>query len=211
MPALKNSRQEIYTQNWFEGKTKEESAIVAGYAPKWARSIGCRLSTNANILARYNELQQKAEDDSVAGVLERKQVLTEIVRGRFADFMTKLTPEKLQSAALQEIRITEIGRDIPVKHTTIKLNSPAQAIDLLNKMDKLYAEGFEPSGSNKGEGVTILNVINFDSKTVAAAILEAEQLGISAALLGSTGHGEDATVLSSSTDVQTTPVPEPEQ
>ena len=136
MPALRNARQEIYTQNWFKGETKEQSAIIAGYQPKWARSIGSRLSTNVNILARYNELQQKVEDDSVATVLERKQVLTEIVRGRFADFMTKLTPEKLRSAALQEIRIVEFGpAGATKKATTIKLNDPAKAIDLLNNIE----------------------------------------------------------------------------
>ncbi len=174
MPALKESRQELFARNWFEGKTKEESAIVAGYAPKWARSIGARLSTNVNIIARYNELQQKAEDDSVANVLERKQVLTQIVRGRFADFMTKLTPEKLQSAALQEIRITEIGRDIPVKHTTIKLNSPAQAIDLLNKMDKLY--GDEATIKVDARTLTI-NVETEEDRKLAERLIDGKTVG----------------------------------
>ena len=174
MPALKESRQELFARNWFEGKTKEESAIVAGYAPKWARSIGARLSTNVNILARYNELQQKAEDASVATVLERKQVLTEIIRGRFADFMTKLTPEKLRSAALQEIRIIEYGKEVLVKTTTIKLNDPAKAIDLLNKMDKLYGDG---ANINIDARTLTINVETEEDRQLAERLAQGETVG----------------------------------
>jgi len=144
MTALKNSRQELFTQNWFKGETKEQSAIIAGYQPKWARSTGSALSTNPNILARYDELQKKAEDDSVATVLEMKQVLTEIIRGRIGEFITNPTKEKLMSAALQELRVTETHHasvDKTVKTTTFKLHNPIQAIDQLAKLMGITREG----------------------------------------------------------------------
>jgi len=135
-------KQETFCLKYFELGNVGEAALIAGYSPKTAPYIGSENLDKPKIIERITELRQKAEDASIATVLERKQVLTEIVRGRFVDFMTKLTPEKLKSAALQEIRITEVGKDIPIKSTTIKLHSPIQAIAELNKMERIYeAEG----------------------------------------------------------------------
>ncbi len=134
-------KQETFCLKYFELGNIGEAALIAGYSPKTAPYIGSENLNKPKIIERVRQLRQIAEDATVATVMERKQVLTEIVRGRFVDFMTKLTPEKLKSAALQEIRITKYGKEVPVKTTTIKLNDPAKAIDLLNKMDKLYTEG----------------------------------------------------------------------
>ena len=134
-------KQETFCLKYFELGNATEAAIIAGYSPKTARKIASENLTKGYIKERYEVLVQKAQDASIATVLERKQVLTEIVRGRFADFMTKLTAEKLKSAALQEIRIIEYGKEVPVKTTTIKLHSPIQAIAELNKMEQIYSEG----------------------------------------------------------------------
>lgn len=135
-------KQETFCLKYFELRNASEAARLAGYSQRWAATHTTRWLKMANIRQRLDELNQAAEDATIATVLERKQVLTEILRGRFADFMGELTSENLESAALQEIRITEVGKDVPVKTTTIKLHSPIQAIDLLNKMDKVYeAEG----------------------------------------------------------------------
>ena len=53
-------------------------------------------------------------------------------------------------------------------------------------------------------------IVNFDAKTVAAAILEAQRLGITPGMLGGNGHNEGADLLSSPADIQATTVPEPE-
>ena len=152
MPPLKNVRQEKFTLSWFEGKTKEDSAVLAGYAPKWARSVGSRLSTNVNILGRLHELQQKAEDDSIAGVIERKQILTNIARAKITDYATcgpdgdlvMIGPESPHPGAIATITSrTEVDKDgagVAVV-TRIRLHDPEKAVDLLNKMDKLYGEG----------------------------------------------------------------------
>ena len=57
---LTNSRQELFAKYWFEGKPITGAAIEAGYKPKWAASIASRLSRKVKVLARYQELQQKA-------------------------------------------------------------------------------------------------------------------------------------------------------
>lgn len=164
-------KQETFCLKYFELGNATEAALVAGYSPHSVRFIASINLTKDNIQRRIKELRQIAEDATVATVLERKQVLTEIIRGRFADFMTNLTKEKLQSAALQEIRITEVGKDIPVKTTSIKLHSPAQAIDLLNKMDKLYAEGTITIDNR----TLNINVISDKGKNLTERLIEGER------------------------------------
>ncbi len=148
MPALTNTKWEIFTQNWFQGKTKEESATIAGYKPKWVRSIASRLSTKANILARYQELNQKAVDASVMGKLERKQRLSEIARARLTDFVEagadgawiNIGLESVNSAALQSVKSkTEYDNNgaHPTVITDIKLHDPVKAITVLNDMDDI--------------------------------------------------------------------------
>lgn len=137
---------ETFCLNLFKGMSQRDAYIAAGYSPRQPLAVidqnACVLAHNNKIIVRWDELRKKAEDDSQATVLERKQVLTEIIRGRFADFMTNLTKDKLMSAALQEIRITEVGIGTPIKTTTIKLNNPIHAIAELNRMERIYeAEG----------------------------------------------------------------------
>jgi len=165
-------KQEIYTQNLFKGMYQRDAYIDA-YHPAYALSTidanASRLAKNEKVSARLKELRQKAEDATIADVKERKQVLTEIIRGRFSEFMTQLTPEKLKSAALQEIRITTIGKEKPIKTTTIKLNDPVKAIAELNKMEHIY-EIIEPSEVNIYNQT--LNVgVRIDAKNLSDAEL----------------------------------------
>jgi phage terminase small subunit len=153
-------KQEKFTRNLFEGMNQSEAYRRAGYAVEkqtaaTIKANASRLASNVNVKRYLDEMNQKAEDDSVAGRLERKQIATQIARGRFADFMTNLTPEKLRSPALQEIKITEVGVEVPVKTTTIKLHSPLQAIDLLNKMDRLYTDGANVNIDNRTLNINV--------------------------------------------------------
>ncbi len=164
-----SEKQHAFTLLVSEGKEAGPAYMEIYRCRSMAVASACasRLLTNAKVEKLLGELRKKAEDDSVATVLEMEQVLTEIIRGRFSEFMTNLTPDKLKSAALQEIKITEA---VTGRTTTIKLNDPAKAIDLLNKMDKLY--GDEP-------------IVNIDNRTVNIGVgeLTDEQL----AIIASTG------------------------
>ncbi len=136
--------------------SQREAYIQAGYSKEQAPATldrhASEVASKDKVLARLEELKKAAEGASVATVLERKQVLTEIVRGRFADFMTNLTKEKLRSAALQELRITESEG---VKSTVIKLHNPIQAINELNKMEKIYSEGATVNVDNRSITITV--------------------------------------------------------
>jgi len=139
-------KQETFCLQYFRLGNATKAALIAGYNSRNARIIAAENLSKLNIQTRLGALRQAAEDASIASVVERKQVLTEIVRGRFSDFFDKkLTRKRLKSAALQEIRITEFvgGKDgrAHEKTTTIKLNNPVQAIAELNKMEKIYTEG----------------------------------------------------------------------
>ena len=170
-------KQEIFTLNLFKGMY-QRAAYIDAYKPTYSISSidenASRLSSNEKVIARLKELQQLTQDATIATVIERKQVLTEIVRGRFADFMTNLTKEKLQSAALQEIRIIEVGKDIPIKTTTIKLNDQVRAIAELNRMERIYEADGTVSIVNR-----ILNiyVTSEKAKGLTQRLIEGERTG----------------------------------
>ena len=137
---------------YFELANATEAAIAAGYSSKTARFIGSENLTKPNIIERIDELRDKAEDDAVATVLEMKKMFTKIIRGRFADFMTNLTPEKLRSPALKRLRINEGPRG---KTTTIELNSQMEAAEKLCKVMGIYRDGDTTINNNDNRTVNI--------------------------------------------------------
>ena len=113
----------------------------------------CRLSQNPKVALRLSELRQKAEDASVATVLERKQVLTEMIRARQTDFMTcsadgvwmhDIGEETLNKAGLKKIRTTTMpfgdkDSELKIILTEVELVDPIRAIELLSKHDGALA------------------------------------------------------------------------
>ena len=107
-------------------------------------------------------------------VKERKERLTEIGRGRLTDYQESgqdggwinIGPESPNTAALSEIVSTTKYDDDgakPTLITRIKLHNPVNAIQELNKMERIY---------NDGATVNVLNV-NIDARD-----LSDEQLAI---------------------------------
>ncbi len=152
MAPLKNPKWERFCLLHFQGKSGQDAAIEAGFKPNSAVVWASRLLKKPQIKRRIIELQKKAEKDSVATVLERRQTLTQIIRARVSDFTRCVDGEaritvdlkSVNSAAIQEV-VTEdmqLGKGdsaIPVKLTKLKLRDPVAAIAELNKMDGSYA------------------------------------------------------------------------
>ena len=150
-------RQEQFTLNLMAGMSQYEAYVKAGYSAKLTRATidvnACRLAKNTKILLRQAELNQKVEANKVAGVEERKSILTEIARARQTDFMTcsadgvwmhDIGPETINKAGLKQIQTTTMPfgskeDDLSVILTKVELTNPIQAIAELNKMEGAYA------------------------------------------------------------------------
>jgi len=137
-------KQETFCLKYFKLGNATEAAIQAGYSPRSIRNIASVNLTKANVKARLQELNQAVEDDSIATVKERKQILTEITRGNLTDYQEvgadggylNIGKGSPNTRAISEITSRTDEKDSVI--TKVKLHSPIQAIDLLNKMDKLY-------------------------------------------------------------------------
>jgi len=164
METRLTQKQKTFALNIFNGMTQREAWKEAGYSTRYPIAHIDRdaslLANSPKILQRLQELNKRTEDASVMGVMERKQRLTEIARARLTDFMelgqdgswVNLGPEVPMTGAIQEIRSrTEYNEDgaKPTVHTSVKLHNPLQAIDLLNKMDKIYSEGSQVNIDNR--------------------------------------------------------------
>ena len=171
-------KQEDFCLNIFEGKTGTQAAIEAGYAFKAAVVTASENLRKPNIIARIAELRQKAEDASVANVLERKQILTEMARGRLAQFVTdELTPKMADSAALAELFTIVVQQKDGTQITQhkIKLVDRAKAIDLLNKMERVYGE----------MGIVI------DNRSVYITVASEEGKDMANRIMGGEGTGKE--------------------
>ena len=120
-----------------------------------------RLLKNANIQAYLKELHAKAESDKVMSVQERMERLSEIARARLTDYqeagldgagyisITKDSPNTAAISGIESATKFDEEGNTGTLFIKVKLHSPTQAIDLLNKMDKLYSEGVQVNVDNR--------------------------------------------------------------
>ena len=155
MKNILSAKQERFVQNLFTGMTQREAWIQAGYSSNYSMAFldsnACKLANKTKIKARFAELNQKTVDETVAAPFERKQILTEIARGNLLDYQEvgadggylSIGKDSPHTKAISEITSrTEYNKDGAgaALVTKVKLHSPTSAIDLLNKMDKLYSD-----------------------------------------------------------------------
>lgn len=161
-----NKRQEKFVLYVFSGMSASQAMIEAGYSPKAAYATGSRLLRNAKVKERLQELFDEAKDTTVMNVLERKQRLTEIARGRFSDFVDKsggvnISPDDLHSAAIQAVRTRlELGGkdEEPALITEVRLHDPIKAIGELNKMEGIYSDITPPGGGGNVYNIGAMNI-----------------------------------------------------
>ena len=149
-----NARRKRFVQEYLKSGNATQAAIKAGYSKKTARQLGQRLLSFVDIKAEIARLSQAVEDASICSIAERKQILSEIARGRLQDFCTSgpdgFVPnvglENLNSRALKSVttKVHCNGKDTDAAFVTkLELRDPAQAIEILNKMDGVYAKDLE--------------------------------------------------------------------
>lgn len=200
-PTIKESmqRRETFCLAFIESGNGTQAAIVAGCPEKSARFQSSKWLRRPDVQARITELRQKTEDATIMNVLERKQRLSEIGRAKITDFMEmgqdgtwcNIGPESKSAGAVQEITSrTEYDDDSASAtiHTKVKLHDPVKAIDLLNKMDKIYADN--PSTQvNIDNRTLVVNVVNRETDNMVK-LLEAGTLPTLQKPVDNNGHHE---------------------
>lgn len=155
MRNILTQKQETFVLNIFKGMTQREAWGKAGYSIKYAPALvdthACALANTDKIKRRLAELRKIAETEAIADPIERRKILTEIERARFSDFVDEVgnlritDRAQLKTAAVQEIK-TE--RTLAGYRTTLKLRDPVGAIDIHNKMDKIYSDAPREGDTN---------------------------------------------------------------
>ena len=179
-------KQETFAVLYFQLGNATEAALQAGYSAKTARSLASFMLTKRNIQDRLTALRQKAEDASVATVLERKQKLTEILRADLTDYQEtgadgawlNVGKESPNTGAIAEITSRTDEKDSVI--TRVKLHDPVRAIDALNKMERIYADT-PPAVANQ-----TINIMVVDRETK-------DMLGRVKERTGELVRGEEAT------------------
>lgn len=174
---LLTQKQEKFCINLLQDMSQREAYLQAGYSKKMSPATideaACRLAKNYKILARLTELRDQAKPkiNAVADFGERQRILTQISRGNLIDYQEvgadggylSIGKESPNTRAISEITSrTEYDKDGSgaAVVTKVKLHSPTQAIDILNKMDKVYSD------TQVGQTINnTMNIIVMDGQT----------------------------------------------
>lgn len=164
-------KQENFTLNLFDGMTQREAWIQAGYSSNYPMAVvdknACVMAAQSKIKVRLAELNAKLASPAIADKKERQIILTEIARGRLTDYTNcgsdrdsiNVGPESPNQSALQEVTSrTEYDKDGTgaAVVTRVKLHDPIRAVDVLNKMDRLYGEPVASSNTVVSNFVFVL-------------------------------------------------------
>lgn len=180
-------KQEKFAFNLFNGMPQRESYLQAGYSGN--RSIASidvdasRLAKNPKIVLRFKELKEKSDSDKIMKPQERRERLSEIGRGRIVDYQEagadgsgyisigKDSPNTAAIAGIESATKFDENGNTGTLFTKIRLHNPTQAIDLLNKMDKIYSDGATVNIDNRK---VMVIVADEESKQLAERLLNGE-------------------------------------
>ena len=178
-------KQENFCLNVFQGMSQREAYIKAGYSSKQSLVTidrnACGLLKNNKVLTRLEELRQKTQNDKIASVTERKEILSEIARASMANFVEvgqdgawfNIDNTNLNNRAISSVQSkTVVGKDGADDAVFIRVNlrDPIEAIKELNKMDGVYAEN--------------TTVVNNDNRSINIIVQGEKGKKITEALMG---------------------------
>jgi len=148
-------RQVNYARFLFEGWQQYDAYKEAGYAVNATRNTidanASRLANSAKVKAKIAWFHAQADEKTITTVRERKQILSEIARGRLTDYqeagldgagyisINKDSPNTAAIAGIESATRFDENGNTGTLFTKVKLHNPVPAIDLLNKMDGAYA------------------------------------------------------------------------
>jgi len=158
-----SDKMEKYSLYLFQGLSQRRAYLQAGYAPGGRPAIldkaACYLAGHPKVVARLAELRGKAEDDAISDVKERKQRLTEFIRGNVTHYMDDggklvLAKDTPRSGAVAEwqVKQTKYG-----EQRLLKLHDPIQAISELNRMERIYEVGATINQDNRTVNIYVVD------------------------------------------------------
>jgi len=145
-------KQETFCLKYFKIGNATEAALIAGYSARSIRNIASITLTKANVQARLTELRAKAESDTVATVLEREQILTDMsrVKGKY----TMVKPNTSIQAIAELNKMTGVYTTSPNVNINNTVNIQENIInagerldDAINRLVARIGEGEVPGGT----------------------------------------------------------------
>jgi hypothetical protein len=146
-------KQEKFVLNLFKGMSQRDAYVKAGYSgnqlPATLDRHAAELAKTDKILTRLSELNGKVELNTILSVTQRKEILSEIARGRLTDYqeagldgsgyisITKESPNTAAIAGIESATKFDENGNTGTLFTKVKLHNPIQAIAELNKMEQI--------------------------------------------------------------------------
>lgn len=136
MPVLENARHENYVQNLIKGMTQRPAYRNAfpdnNASDKTIDEMASRLFNDDKVHARYIELLQQLEEESIMSAKERMKWLTDVIKNIQRDDVYVKDSE---------------GNETLIGSKNADINTKLKAIDTLNKMDNTYQQNIKVSGN----------------------------------------------------------------
>ena len=136
MSVLENARHENYVQNLIKGMTQRPAYRDAfpdnNASDKTIDEMASRLFNDDKVHARYIELLQQLEEESIMSAKERMKWLTDVIKNIQRDDVY--------------VRDNE-GNETLIGSKNADINTKLKAIDTLNKMDNTYQQNIKVSGN----------------------------------------------------------------
>lgn len=178
-------KQETFCLNILKGMGQREAYKEAGYSTNMSLSVidvkASELAKNGKVSVRIKELRQIELDATIATVVERKQILTNILRVTPSDVIeisederdTRIKPEALKSPAVSYIRTEQVALGkMPVRVTRVGLTDKVRAAAELNKMERIY----DTEGTVKIDNRTLNIYVNSEkAKDLTQRLIEGER------------------------------------
>lgn len=142
--SVLTDKQRAFVQSYVKTFNATQAATDAGFSAKTAGQIGFNLLKQPQIQEALQAFRKARQSDSIASFEERARTLSEIVRGRMADFVDvhegglialKVSAEQSNRAAMKRIKQRVESEDAGGgRITDLELGDPVAAIRELNEM-----------------------------------------------------------------------------
>jgi phage terminase small subunit len=153
-------KQERFVQNMVKGMSQRRSYLDAfpsskKWKPETVDNKASKLFNSDEILARYNEIIKKSEDEAIMSAIERKKWLTKVIYGEIKDKQVFFNDGEADTV------------DIEANVTT-----KMKAINILNKMTGDYIQDIRLSGDKDNPIITQMSTIDSVAKQIKEVVEE---------------------------------------